>query len=107
MHQDHASLGYGLVNEPARSREVDKEIQVVDVIDWYPKLLDPASRMISWDGVRANRHDVGDPSLRQCSRSPSSDQTIRRKEDVSRTEGLHRRGEGGMPRTFPTGACPR
>jgi len=63
MHQDHASFGHSLVNEPTRGGEVDKEIRVVDVFDRNPQLLNPASRNVSWDGVRANRHDVGDPPL--------------------------------------------
>jgi len=64
MHQNHASLSYGLVNEPARGREVNEQVHEFDVGDWKPQLLDPASRNISWDRISADRDDVGNPPLR-------------------------------------------
>lgn len=76
MHQNHTSFGDGLVDELARSGEMNEEVRVVNVFDRNPQLLDPASGKVGWDGVRADRHDVGDPPLGQCSRSPSSDDTI-------------------------------
>lgn len=70
MHQNRASLGNGLVDESTRGREVNEKIYVVDIFDRDPQLLDPASRNVSWDGVRADRHDMGDPPLRYSSRGP-------------------------------------
>jgi len=82
VHQDRASLGDGLVNEPARGGEVDEEIRIVDVFDWNPQLLDPASGNISWDWVRADGHDVGDPPLRYSTRGSSGDDAIREAEET-------------------------
>ena len=73
MHQNRASIGYGLVNEFTRGGEVKEEIRVVNVFDWNPQLLNPASRNVSWDGVRADRHNVGDTPLRYSARGPSGD----------------------------------
>jgi len=81
MHQNRASLSDGLVNEFARGREVDEEIGVVNVFDRNPQLLNPASRNVSWDGVRADRHDVGDPLLRYSSRGLSGDYAVRETEE--------------------------
>jgi len=64
MHRNHASLGYGLVNEPARGGEVSEQVHVFDVWDRKLQLLDPASRNVSWDMVRADRDYVGDPPFR-------------------------------------------
>jgi hypothetical protein len=77
MDQDRATFGDGLVNEVARAREVNEEIGVVDVLNRNPQLFDPASRNVSWDWVRADGHDVSDPSLRYGPRSTSGDQAIR------------------------------
>ena len=64
MYQNHASLGNGLLNELARSGEVNEEVRVANVLDRNPQLPDPASRNISWDGVRTDRYDVGDTPFR-------------------------------------------
>ena len=77
MHQNRASFGYGLVNEPARGGEVNKEIRMVNIFDWNPQLPDPASRDVGWDGIRAYRHDVGDPPFGDSSRGSSGNQAIR------------------------------
>jgi len=82
VHQDRASLGDGLVNEPARGGEVDEKIRIVDVFDWNPQLPDPASGNVSWDWVRADGHDMGDPPLRYSTRSPSGDHAIRGREET-------------------------
>ena len=70
------------MNKPARGREVDEEVHEVNVFDGDPQLSNPASRNVSWDGVRADRHDVGDTPLRQSSRSPSSGQTMMKTEEA-------------------------
>ena len=92
MDQDRASFGYGLVNEPARGGEVDEKVRVVNVFDRNPQLLDPASGNVSWNGVRADRHNVGDPPLRYSSRSPSGDQTIREQKGRVRTIPMEKGG---------------
>jgi hypothetical protein len=77
VHQNGASFGNGLVNEPACGGEVDEEVGIVNVFDWNPQLPDPASRDVGWDWVRADRHDMGDPPLRYGSRSTGGDHAIR------------------------------
>ena len=90
MHKNCASAGDGLMNELARGREVDKEVCVVDVIDWDPQLFKSASRQISWDGVRANGHYVSDLPLGYGPRSASGDQTVR---EIGRTRQVNGRIE--------------
>ena len=51
------------MNEPAGCREVNEKVLMAKVFDRNPQLLDPASRNVSWNGVRADRNDVGDPSI--------------------------------------------
>ena len=107
MHQDRASLSNSLVNEVARGREMDKEIRVVNVFDRNPQLPYPASRNVSWDRVRADGHDMGDPPLRDRSRSASGDQAVsgHRRELL----GTQKRsdGKGDKARTFQAGVYPR
>ena len=88
MHQNCASAGNGLVDELARSGEVNEEVCIVNVLDWDPQLFNPASRHISWDGVRADGHYVSDLSLGYASRSASGDQTER---EIGETRQLNRR----------------
>jgi len=79
MGQIRASLRHGLVNELARGGEAN-EIYVVKVFVRNPHLLDP-TRNVSWDGVRADRHNDS-PRPRYSSRSPSGDQAIRETEET-------------------------
>ena len=74
MDQNRSSFGEGLMNEVAGGREVNEDVRVILVFDRNPQLSDPASRNVSWNGVRADGHDVSDPPLRYGSRSASSDQ---------------------------------
>ena len=93
VDQNRAPFGDGLVDETARGREVNKEIRVVSVFDRNPQLLDPASRNVSWDRIRTDGDDMGDPPLRYGSRGASGDQAIREADgacQISRTVPMER-----------------
>lgn len=82
MYQNCASFSDGLVNEITRGGEVDDKILVVNIRYRNPQLPNPTSRNVSWDRVRADGHNVSDPSLGYGSRSTSGDQTIEKSQDM-------------------------
>lgn len=55
---------------------MNQKVSIIDVRDRDAKLLDTASRQISWYGIRTDRNDMSDPSLRQSSRRTSGGDAV-------------------------------
>ena len=78
VHEHYPARVDGVVDEPARAREVDEQVGVVDVFNANAKVADAGRRVICGNGLRSNGDDVRYASIGQRPRRNSSVDSGRR-----------------------------
>lgn len=65
VYETHAVRRHGLMDEPARRREVNEQVCIVDVLHRDPQVPVARRGVIRRDRLGADRHDVGDTAFRE------------------------------------------
>lgn len=68
MHETYSVLSHGLMDEPARRRQVDEQVGVVDILDGNSEVPVAGRGVVRRYRLAPDRHYMGDPAFRQDSR---------------------------------------